>query len=172
MQVQVKGWWKAKEIPLGETDWRNIRLYWTQEADFWDWKDTSYFIRLAPPFCIRYGEVDSPLVYIGSGAIQNRWPNHRDKLRALGETLPGGRYEIWVMRDAKYEDIEADALLMFRSWTGFLPLINRKVESDSVRHKYEKDFLSVADADRRYWWAVSPRRPDIEEYLNKGAKED
>jgi hypothetical protein len=166
--VTVEKWWKAKEIPLVEINWRNIRLYWQEDDDFWDWTDTVYFIRLSPPFSVLYGKESSPLVYTGSGAIQQRWQSHRDRLYALGESLPGGRYEIWVFRDLRYKEIEADSLLRFQKWTDHLPLMNQRVESSSVAHTYSKEFDKAADTDRRYWWSIYPTRPDILEIYETG----
>jgi hypothetical protein len=92
-------WWKACEIPLVETEWRNIKLYCSGNDDCWNWNKCVYFIRLAPPFMIAYGdqeEFDSPLIYIGrtkagSGAIKQRWSAHIFRLVNRTRTLVAGR---------------------------------------------------------------------------------
>jgi len=68
--VTVK-WWKASEIPLGETEWKNVELYCHQEMP--QGVPGVYFIRLSPPFTIRYGtdeEYDTPLIYFEKGALE------------------------------------------------------------------------------------------------------
>src|SRR5258708_7653055 len=100
--LSFKDWWKACEIPLVETDWRNIKLYCTDANDVWDGSNCVYFIRLGPPYQIAYGNDDeshSPLIYIGQGSIKQRWPGHRGWLAALGRWLPGARYEVWVIEN-------------------------------------------------------------------------
>jgi hypothetical protein len=125
---EIDSWWKAKEIPLLEADWRNIRIYCEQEVNPFDWHRCLYIVRIAPPFTIVYGdncELSSPLVYVGSGHIAKRWSSHRDWLYELGHAIPGGRYEVWVCQprcqkpQAFYEDIEADILTLFRNKSGF-----------------------------------------------------
>jgi hypothetical protein len=83
--IERADWWKAKEIPLVETDWRNIRLYCEQRENPFDRDRCLYVVRLAPPYAITYGdderhEVTSPLLYVGSGSIQQRWSTHREWL--------------------------------------------------------------------------------------------
>lgn len=176
--VQIDNWWKAKEIPLIEADWRNIRIYCEQEVNPFNWDKCLYIIRLAPPYAITYGddcELSSPLVYVGSGNISNRWSSHRDWLYELGHAIPGGRYEVWVCQpkcqniEAFYEDIEADILTRFREKTkGYLPLRNKRVERTTRQHEYGDGFFNaVIDADRRYDWAMYPLHGDIESWYSR-----
>jgi hypothetical protein len=130
-----------------------------------------YFIRLSPPYMIAYGdsdEVDSPLIYIGSGAVRQRWAGHRVWIGALGRWLPGARYEFWIWQHDLYKEIESDALLLFRERYGRLPLANLKGGTSAQNHSYDDTLYQVAEADCRYWWALRPTQPDVEEYFEKG----
>lgn len=165
-------WWKATEIPLAEADWRNIRLYSANQSSInpFDWVRCVYAIRLAPPFAVHYGNTEketliSPLIYLGSGSIAERWSSHREWLTELGHAIPGGRYEVWVCRprvrnsDTAYAGLEGYLLQTFRSRTGYLPLRNRKVQSGNERHEYDEElYKQIIEADRRYLWAVWPTR--------------
>lgn len=169
--ISVQKWWKAHEIPLVETDWRNIRLYCDDNDDVWNWNQCVYFIRLAPPYQIAYGNDDkfhSPLIYVGKSAIRQRWSEHRVWMEALGRWLPGARYEVWLFQHALCKGIESDALLLFRENYGRLPLANRRSEEPVQKHSYDDSFYQVAKADRRYWWALRPTQADVEEYFDKG----
>jgi hypothetical protein len=141
----------------GEADWRNIRIYCEQEINPFDWDRCLYVVRIAPPFTIVYGddsELISPLVYVGSGSIANRWSSHRDWLYELGHAIPGGRYEVWVCKprcqrlQAFYKDIEADILTLFREKSGYLPLRNLRVEGTPRQHEYAAGFLDEIMLDR------------------------
>jgi hypothetical protein len=171
----VPEWWKAYGIPLTETDWRNIKLYCTASEDCWDWTEAVYFVRLAPPFLIRYGaddEYDTPLIYIGCGALKQRWGAHcKDWLSGLGRWLPDGRYEIWAFEHPQYRKIEQDALFKFQKNYRRLPLANRNGGADN-QIEYDDAFYEVDRKDRRHWWALSPLQPDVLEYFNKGVLED
>jgi hypothetical protein len=167
----VEKWWKACEIPLVETDWRNIKLYCTETDACWDWNQCIYFIRLSPPYMIACGdsdEGDSPLIYIGSGAVRQRWGGHRAWMGALGRWLPGGRYEFWIWQHDLYKEIESDALLIFRERYRRLPLANLKSGTSAQNHSYDDTLYQVGEADRRYWWALRPTQPDVKVYFEKG----
>lgn len=178
--VEHMEWWKAREMPLLETDWRNIKLYCESDENPFEWERCVYVIRLAPPFCIAYGEgtkiIESPLIYVGSGALNQRWSYHREWLYELGHTIPGGRYEVWVCRPkcrknpSFYEQIEADILDYFRTNTDYLPLRNLKLEGNTGRHTYVDGFFNeIIKPDRRYSWAIYPRIGQIREYYEKGS---
>jgi hypothetical protein len=164
--VEIAEWWKAKEIPLIEADWRNIRLYCEQHENPFDWERCLYIIRFAPPYALTYGDESqliSPLLYVGSGFIRQRWATHRGWLYQLGHAIPGGRYEVWVQRPRSqhneefYKDIEADILSHFRAATGCLPFRNLRVEGTPRRHTYESGFFDeIIGHDRRYIWAMYP----------------
>jgi len=177
-QIDIDTWWKAKEIPLIEADWRNIRIYCEQETNPFDWERCLYVVRLSPPFSIAYGDnsdVYSPLIYVGSGNIKSRWSSHRDWLYELGHAIPGGRYEVWVCRPratnntALYEDIEADILIEFKKRAnGYLRLRNKRVERNTRTHQYGVGFFEfVIEPDRRYLWAMYPVRGPIEEMYSR-----
>jgi hypothetical protein len=173
-KISVENWWRAHEIPLVETDWRNIKLYCGNTEDVWNWSHCVYFVRLAPPFQIAYGNNDafhSPLVYIGKGSIRQRWGHHcKTWLRPLGHWLPGARYELWAFDNDRYDEIESDALLLFREKFDRLPLANRRREQALQIHEYDESFYQVAaPGDRRYWWALRPTQPDVKEYFDSGA---
>jgi hypothetical protein len=171
-KIHVEKWWKATEIPLVETDWRNIKLYCKDAGDFWNWSNCVYFIRLGPPYQIAYGgdeESNSPLIYIGKGKIGQRWGGHRNWLEALGRWLPGGRYEMLVFQNDLCNEIESDLLTLFPRHYGRLPLANRKGGAGAQKHTYDdNDLETAAGADRRYWWALRPTQPDVQEYYEKG----
>jgi len=157
--IKIDNWWMAKEIPLIEADWRNIRIYCEQSVNPFDWERCLYIVRLSPPYAIIYGDdgnVVSPLIYVGSGSIKSRWSTHREWLFELGRVIPGGRYEVWVCRprcqnnDALYEDIEADILVRFKERTkGVLPLRNKRVEGTPRRHEYGQGFIETLIQDDR-----------------------
>jgi hypothetical protein len=173
--ISVEKWWKAKEIPLGEVNWRNIRLYWQETEHSDDWSDCIYFIRLSPRLLIKYEKDDSPEIYVGSGNIQQRWQSHRKRLSSLGAALPGGRYEVWVFRDERYRMIEADTLLRFKEYYGSLPLLNQRLESPTdtkARFEYSKSFDEAANFDRRYLWALRPINGEALTLYEKGAPEE
>jgi hypothetical protein len=169
--ISVKRWWKACEIPLAETNWSNIKLYCADGNECWEWTECVYFIRLAPPYMIAYGdteESDSPLIYIGSGAVRQRWGGHRKWMNPLGRWLPGGRYEFWMFQNELYKEIESDVLALFREKYGRLPLANLRGGASDQEHSYDDTLYQVADADRRYWWALRPTQPDVKEYFETG----
>jgi hypothetical protein len=169
-KVSVSKWWKATEIPLVETEWRNIKLYCSDNEDCWNWTQCVYFIRLAPPYMIAYGDGDlnSPLIYVGSGALKQRWREHRDWMRELGHWLPGGRYEIWALNHPLYVEIESDALFYFRNICHRLPLVNAKGGGKNQTHSYDDGFTQVYDSDRRHWWALRPIRKELKDAFEKG----
>jgi hypothetical protein len=168
--ISIKKWWKATEIPLAETDWRNIKLYCAETQDVWDWTNCVYFVRLSPPFQIAYGKGDSPLIYIGRGAIKQRWSKHRTNwMNPLGRWLPGARYEVWLFEDDRNTEIETDGLSLFSESYGRLPLANKQGSGAWVRkHNYDESFTQVAEADRRYWWALRPTQADVRTYFDTG----
>jgi hypothetical protein len=89
-------------------------------------------------------------------------------MNPLGRLLPSARYEVWVFQHDLCREIESDALLLFRQHFKRLPLGNRKGGGASQIHEYEDSFSQVADADRRYWWALVPVQRDVKEYFKKG----
>ena len=166
-------WWKACEVPLAETEWKNIKLYCNRELPAH--VKGIYFIRLAPPFMIRYGsdeEFDTPLIYVGCGKdVKMCWDRHRRNwLPGLGGWLPGGRYEFWGFEHKDYKNIEQDALFKFKDEYGRLPLANRNGGSDK-NLSYNEAFHEVVKGDSRYWWAISPIQPIVREYLKTGELE-
>lgn len=174
--ISVKQWWKAREIPLVETKWRHIKLYRDNEVDISNWSRCVYFIRLAPPFQIAYGENDnsnSPLIYIGKGAIRQRWIHHcKEWIGPLGDLLPGARYEVWAFQHDLCEEIESDALRLFQQGYNRLPLANRIGGVGRQKHTYDESLYQVAgvdERDHRYWWALRPTQADVKEYFEKGA---
>ncbi|WP_144031541.1 hypothetical protein [Bradyrhizobium cosmicum] len=178
MPVKIPAWWTATEIPLIENDWRNIKLYCRNSSleTPWDWKNAIYLVRLSPPFAIRYSDsLSSPLIYVGSGAIRQRWAYHRWWLERLGYYLPGARYEVWVSRHAQYKRIEADALFNFQNHAGRLPLMNRRMEEQNRGdpEDYQENYhVDLIDRDRRYFWAIEPIERDVLEYFDKGKFEE
>ena len=167
--VELPTWWKAKEIPLIEADWRNIRLYCEQSSNPFEWDRCLYVVRLSPPYALIYGDskqLVSPLLYVGSGDIRQRWASHRKWLYELGHAIPGGRYEVWVCQPRRpgnqdfYADIEAAILTNFRERTGkALPLRNQRIETSSREHIFADGFFEdIIRDDRRYLWAMRPRR--------------
>jgi hypothetical protein len=175
VDIEIDSWWKATEIPLIETDWRNIRIYCDQEVNPFKWKRCLYLVRLSPPFSIVYGDecqLNSPLVYVGQGNIESRWSNHRNWLLELGHAIPGGRYEVWVCQPrcrnnrVLYKDIEADILVQFKAKSdGFLPLRNQRIEGTPRKHEYAKGFFDdVIKSDRRYLWGIYPIRGAVESW--------
>jgi hypothetical protein len=171
-EIKIKKWWKATEIPLVENDWRNIRRYCDEEHEWWTWNRSVYFVRLSPPFQIKYSEKAkepySPIIYIGQGAIADRWKYHRQWISALGYWLPGARYEIWATAHENCKEIESDSLTMFREHYGRLPLANRKSGGSKKVFNYDDTFHLVDKADRRYWWGLVPTQKDLSEYFEKG----
>ncbi len=180
IEIDKHDWWKAKEIPLIETDWRNIRVYCEQSENPFDWERCLYVIRLAPPYALTYGDdakhnLTSPLLYVGSGNIQQRWSSHREWLYELGHAIPGGRYEVWVCQPrsrnnaAVYADIEADILNYFSAKTnGWLPLRNLRREYSQRSHTYEDGlFDEIIRDDRRYLWAMYPTRGSVVDSYNR-----
>ncbi len=88
-------WWKAREIPFIEWNWASIRRYLPEdEGDVLSEKRCTYVVRMSPPYLISYNRGESPVVYVGSGNINQRWSNHRDWLHEIGLSLPGSRYEV------------------------------------------------------------------------------
>jgi hypothetical protein len=171
MPIKLPEWWIAREIPFIENDWRNIQLYCKDPETPWKWKDAIYLIRLSPPFAIRYSDEPSPLIYVGSGAVRQRWSDHRWWLERLGYYLPGARYEVWISHHPEYKRVEADALFLFQQDKKRLPLMNRKTESANRGNElgYDKDYYETfVEADRRYFWSMEPFQKDILEYFNKG----
>jgi hypothetical protein len=176
--VTIDEWWRATEIPLIDTDWRNIRIYCQQqETDPFDWERCLYIVRLSPPYSIAYGpncELESPLLYVGSGTLRDRWSTHREWLYELGHAIPGGRYEVLAARPraqnnaAFYKDI-ADILVNVRETAFCLPLRNLRIEGTPRRHTYEDGFFSgIYKADRRYLWSMYPLRGDLKAMYCKG----
>ncbi len=176
-------WWKATEIPLADTDWRNIRLYCKNQGtgDPWSWTRCVYCIRLAPPFAIHYEDDDerrclvSPLIYIGSGSIKQRWSSHREWLGELAYALPGARYEVWVCQPRvknapyAYKGVEGYLLTTFQKQCGFLPLRNRKIQGHPEHYGFNKEiFDEMAGDDRRFTWAIWPQRGPLERWYYKG----
>ena len=159
-------WHKVKEIPLAERDWKSIRLYFDEASagNFLDWENCIYLFRLSPPYCVRYNEEKTPLIYIGSGAIKQRWGSHRDWLTALAPTLPGVRYEVWIAQHPLFRDIESDALYEFKRWCGLLPLVNRQAANPAKLTYAEEELERIVEYDKRYSWALHPVRADLEEY--------
>jgi hypothetical protein len=176
MTLKLPTWWIAREIPLIENDWRNIQLYCKDPQAAWQWNDSFYLIRLSPPFAIRYAENSaSPLLYIGSGTVKQRWSSHRWWLERLGYYLPGARYEVWITHHPEYKRVEADALSIFLKDKKRLPLMNRKLESAKAGNSsdYDRDYYDeFARADRRYYWSLEPSQKDIKEYFEKGKFEE
>jgi hypothetical protein len=162
-------WWKATEIPLAEPGWHNIKRYCAETQDVWDLTHCVYFVRLSPPFQIAYGEDDSPLIYIGMGAIKQRWSDHRTNwMNPLGRWLPGARYEVWLFQDTRCAEIEADSLSLFREKYGRLPLANKIGGKSERMHHYDESLKKVARPDPRYWWALRPTQPAVIKYFEKG----
>ena len=159
-------WHKVKEIPLGEGDWKSIKLYFDEAnaGEFLDWENCIYLFRLSPPYCVKYNEKATPLIYVGSGAIKQRWASHRDWLISLGTTLPGVRYEVWIAQHSQFREIESDMLYEFKNWSRLLPLVNRKAANPAKLTYGENEIERIVDYDKRYSWALFPVRADLEEY--------
>lgn len=167
--IEINPWWSATEIPLTEDDWRSIRRYCNEDDDPLSWDRCVYLFRLSPPFCICYGDdcdLESPLIYVGSGSIRHRWGQHRNWLAELGRELPGARYEVRVCRPRArnnfevYADVEADILRDFSDRSqGWKPLWNKRTERHQRVHSYGDGFFEfVTQSDRRYKWSMYPTK--------------
>ena len=167
-------WWKATEIPLSESEWRNVKLYCDKDT-YWDTSSKCvYVICLSPPFAVCYDKGDSPIIYIGrtqnGKTFRQRWKSHiATWINPLGRFLPGGRYEMRVLEDHRYKAIESDFLFLFRESYGRLPLANLQGGDKKVKHGYDqKELDELAIRDRRYWWAIRPRQQDVKDYFDRG----
>ena len=173
-------WWKAKEVPFIEWNWRSIQKYFDEEKqNVLGSERCVYVVRMSPPFSISYGDDDSPLLYVGSGHIGNRWSMHRTWLHEVGLSLPGARYEVWVCAPRVRnnpnvdDDVEAEIIERFCAKFGVLPLRNQRIEHPRIKHEYGEDFFRTiwAGKDKRYRWAVYPIFGEIEEFYNCGWQE-
>ena len=177
-------WWKAQEIPLTETVFTKVRKYFHKELPSASLKSCVYIIRLSPPFSVVYGqncEVESPLIYVGSGNLIKRWGSHRKWLKDLGIALPGARYELWFCQPTRkgpgaatsYKDVEADILQWFNHnrTVEYLPLANKKLEKPKNQNSYPDNFYNkIVGLDTRYHWAIYPTRNPISNMYYKGGK--
>ena len=180
---EIEKWWKATEIPLTEFSLPKIKKYFHVPLPDGGLDSCVYVIRLAPPFAIWYGdggELESPLVYVGSGNLKQRWLSHTDWLIAIGLILPSARYELWFCKPTRkgpgagksYKDVEADVLKWFKRKTGYLPLWNKKEEKPKHTNTYEKNFFEeIIKVDSRYHWTVYPRTKPLKAIYEKGASQ-
>jgi hypothetical protein len=131
---------------------------------------------MSPPFSVCYDLNKSPVLYIGSGHIGQRWSMHRDWLYEIGETLPWLRYEVWVCipraqnNPTVHEDVEAEILKRFQKKYQTLPLRNQKIQNPRLSHVYADNFFSeiFEFKDGRYRWALYPTKGKPSEYYNRG----
>ena len=122
-------------------------------------------------------ELESPLIYVGSGNLKQRWMSHTKWLIEFGLTLPNGRYEVWFCQPKRkgpnaglfYKDVEADVLQWFRNKTGYLPFSNKKLQVPKYDNEYDKDFFkSLTATDSRYHWVLYPRTAPLSTIYYKG----
>ena len=180
--ITIPTWWKASEIPLTEMSFPRVKKYFHQNLPQDGLKSCVYVVRLSPPFSIVYGddcEIESPLIYVGSGNLKQRWTNHTKWLRELGLALPGGRYELWFCQPTRkgpnagnfYKDVEAEILQWFnkRQRVGCLPFANKKLEKPKGKNTFDESvFEPIVRTDNRYHWAVYPRTNPLWNVYSKG----
>jgi hypothetical protein len=181
-EVVIPVWWKAQEIPLTETSFPMVKKYFHQVLPKGSLTSCVYIVRLSAPYSFVYGEdceVESPLIYVGSGNLKQRWKSHTKWLQTLGLTLPGGRYELWFCQPKRkgpeagkfYKDVEADILQWFNKnqKVGYLPFANKKLEKPKGKNSYEKNFFErLVQTDSRYHWAIYPRTNPLWNTYSKG----
>ena len=183
-KVEIK-WKKVKELPAHINSWADLK-YYAPDVDF-PTKQCVYCIRLSPPFMIHYGTTEpdkdndfvSPLIYIGSGNGKGRLGSHLKWLNSLGQALPSARFEIWFAEPKvrnnsfAYKAFEGYLLKEFeKASRGWLPLRNKKTESNNNNHDYAPEaFENLIKHDRRYTWAVWPFHGSWSETYLTGGKE-
>jgi hypothetical protein len=181
--VVVPEWWRAQEIPLTEISFPKVKRYFHQALPNNVLKSCVYVVRLSPPYAFAYGddcEVESPLIYVGSGNFRQRWKSHTKWLQTLGLTLPNGRYELWFCQPTRkgpngtqfHKDVEADILQWFNKnrKVGYLPFANKKLEKPKGTNSYAKNFFEpLVKTDSRYHWSIYPRtKALLNTYLKGG----
>ncbi|PZT88230.1 MAG: hypothetical protein DI637_08185 [Citromicrobium sp.] len=122
----------------------------------------AYVIWISNPFTFDYGNLQSPVAYIGKGMAHARFKNHiSSKLLPTLEALQGARFDFWVLEclnDDQAKSSEADMIRFFEETYGRLPIFNKNRPSGTSVAAHDDCWLPL---DRRRYggnrtWAVRP----------------
>lgn len=134
-------------------------------------KQCVYVIRTTGAIAVQYGELFSPVLYIGEGDVYNRLTQgHAPSwLAPLMLDVPQIQVEVKIFQIQRrknqnlFRNIEADLLLWFSTEHGMLPWFNQQLEP-AKHNQYKYD--AAADrilrrsiqlgAGNRFRWAIQP----------------
>ena len=135
-----------------------------------------YVIRLDGPFCVQYYRKSSPVLYIGSGHLQQRVTSHLEWINDLSKRLDDLAFELWVLKprvrkahDA-YKSVEGRLLSDFVLEHGSLPYFNKNKKKENRVFDYDniRNLRSaiLIGSGKRFTWALTPmsREPTYNSY--------
>ncbi|MCA0978634.1 hypothetical protein LCM19_09680 [Qipengyuania flava] len=122
----------------------------------------AYVIWISNPFTFDYGELHSPVAYIGKGMAHARFKDHiSSKLLPTNQVFQGARFDFWVLEckdDNEAQSSEAEMIRYFTEVYGRLPIFNQNTPSGTETPPHGDCW---APLDRRRYggnrtWAVRP----------------
>ena len=155
----------ASEGEEAKSEWHALSDHW-REAFPKRALDTiqhaAYVIWISNPFTFDYGELQSPVAYIGKGMAHARFKDHiTSKLLPTLKVLEGAKFDFWVLEcesDNEARSSEAEMIRYFTEVYGRLPIFNRNTPSGTETPPHGDCW---APLDRRRYdgnrtWAVRP----------------
>jgi hypothetical protein len=125
-----------------------------------------YVVRISRPFAFAYGELHSPVVYIGKGKAQQRLTSHlKSWIPHLSQKIPDLKIKIYfcepkVRGEHVCEGVEADLIQKFIDCYGDRPLRNRNTPTGYGQRDYIDKELHVLHPGKGpgFYWALRPLR--------------
>lgn len=127
-----------------------------------------YVVRANGIFAIKYGEKESPAIYIGRGNFKDRITQHKNWLKPLVDLVGEFKFQIGITfprvrnNNMAYKDFEAFLIQEFQKIYGCAPLANKRLESRRTEYEYapKADVRSAIMIGKgvKFQWALSPMR--------------
>ena len=150
--------------------WRDVRKQIDAKPRLADADKAIYVVRILGAFAINYDYKASPVLYIGSGHLQQRLQSQLKWLNELAKRVKGVKLEIWFFQPRPKlngdirRDVEAELLTRFLDLHGAVPLFNARHEAPENRHTYVPDkalkSALVLGKEKSFQWALVPLPPN------------
>ena len=177
MSYTVHDWFVLTDQEISRTgvEGKEAKSEWHALSDHWraafpgrtlDSIDyAAYVIWISNPFTFDYGELQSPVAYIGKGMAHARFKDHiASKLLPTLTVLEGAHFDFWVLpceSDDQARSSEAEMIRFFVETYGRQPIFNINTPSRTAVEPHPNCWTPL---DRRRYggnrtWAVRPLNP-------------
>ena len=163
------GFTGLKEVDAISVVRREIREQFSPKLRYYE--QCVYVVKLRGDVAVAYGEMFSPVIYIGEGNAENRLLGHAQWIAKLLLSVPNLRIAIHIAEIKRRnktdlcEFVEADLIHWFTEKHGYLPWFNKQREPskesiytyDQDAEKTLRDVIAIGSGNS-FLWAIRPTR--------------